>query len=780
MWHFLLASVVGVSLLWYWPVLPEIRSLWAIVLAVLLLLKYVCPARIRRCCIVAAGLLLGMSWSVYQAQQQIAQIVTPACEQKLLVVTGTVLGLSQPLNLEGSRFLFAPDIESTPCLQHRQIWQVRFWQNEQVLPGSRWQFTLRLKQPYGVANPAGFDAERFFHHQRVSAIASGSQGQLLSQPTWSVDLLRWHLRQQILSAFPDYPQAAGMLLALLTGDRAGIDAQAREHYAQSGISHLLAISGTHISLVALLAAIVVSRLVSRSPRLLQWMPLSRWTGGGALILACAYGILAGMDVPVQRALIMLGVLIVLRWLPMVLSSMQSLLIALFCVLMWDPLAVLSEGLWLSFIAVGLLIFGGLRFGEEMPVASMLRAQWLATWGLLPITVAFFARFSLIGLVANLIAIPLVGFFVLPIGIIGLGLNVFSEALAVWCWSWPVYALHYLGLAVAWAVALPAAYIDLHLPNQFLPLLVLSMLLLLMPRAMPGRYLCVLPLLAMCWPQPGMAYGQLRLVVMDVGQGTALLLSTAKHHLLYDTGPPFGEYSDAGNRIVVPLLSWLGVRNLSGVMLSHDDADHTGGFRSVLKLLPVQQVMGVWPSYLEGVPVQQRPLHQPCFEGQKWQWDGVSFEVLWPPRHQRIARKNDQSCVLRVEASGLVILIPGDLEAVGELYLLERVAAERLAADILLLGHHGSRTSTGQRFLQTVNPDLAIASAGYRNRFNHPSPVVVQRLADHGVDLLRSDEEGALFIDIKNRGLSPEISSWRYLRRHYWMANRRQNLQRYDE
>lgn len=772
MWFIAYGWVLGVSLLWVWPVLPSLMLL-LVTLAVLLTGCRLMPTK-SNIVLLGVGIVLGVIWSTYHADQQLQRIVLPPCEQQRFEVSGTVLEISSPLSLRGSRFLFAPDISEHPCLQHAQRWMLNFWQDEPVLPGSRWLFHVRLKQPYSNANPAGFDAERFWHHQGIDAMASSNQGQMLQAAPASVALLRWQIRQFVLTTFTERPQAAGMMLALMTGDRAGIDPIAKDQYAQAGISHLLAISGLHIGLTAGFTAALASFVIRRFPRLLMWWPLSRWTGLVAFTVALAYGVLAGMQVPTQRALLMLLVLIALRWMPLVLSSMQSLLIALCVVLFWDPLAVLSEGLWLSFIAVGLLMWGGLRLGEETRLSAMLRAQWLCTWGLLPITVAFFSRFSVIGFLVNLVAIPLVSLLVLPLALIGLVIASVSPALAALWWQLPIFLLHSLNFSVAWLTQLPHAFIDLHLSSVSIASLTLLSLLLLMPKAMPGRAFLLLPLLALIWPPTGVNAQQVKMTVLDVGQGSAIVISTADHHLLYDTGPPYGEYSDAGASVIAPYLGWRGISTLDNVMLSHDDADHVGGFASLLARKVVKQVLGVWPSTLSHNA--NSPPQQPCYAGQSWQWDVVHFEVLWPPKDHRIVKKNDQSCVLRIEALGHVILIPGDLEALGELYLQEQVPAERLAADILLLGHHGSRSSTSQRFLTIVNPSVAIASVGYLNRYRHPANVVVDRLAEQGVLLLQTDTEGAITLLINDPNQFPEISSWRYQRRHYWMANWRQNYQ----
>jgi len=262
--------VFGVTLLWVWPVLPSLMLL--LVSMAVLLSSWRLMRLYRYIWLFLVGIGLGVAWSTYHADQQLQRIVLPSCEQQRFEVSGTVLDISTPLSLRGSRFLFAPDVSEYPCLQHAQRWMLNYWQDEPVLPGSRWLFHVRLKQPYSNANPAGFDAERFWHHQGIDAMASSSQGQMLQAAPASVALLRWHIRQFVLTTFAERPQAAGMMLALMTGDRAGIDPVAKDQYAQAGISHLLAISGLHIGLMAgLLPPYFIG--FKRFPRLLMFWPI---------------------------------------------------------------------------------------------------------------------------------------------------------------------------------------------------------------------------------------------------------------------------------------------------------------------------------------------------------------------------------------------------------------------------------------------------------------------------------------------------------------------------
>ena len=436
-------------------------------------------------------------------------------------------------------------------------------------------------------------------------------------------------------------------------------------------------------------------------------------------------------------------------------------------LLLDPLAIHSAGLWLSFAAVALLMAGGMAPGEEVSWRAGFRAQWLATWGLLPLTLALFSRLAWLSLPINIIAIPWVTFTVVPVAMAGLLAHSVSEPLGHALWALAIGSMAMLDELLKWAAALPGAAIDWHLPGATVWALGLSIALLLMPRALPGRQLAWLPLLALCWPQPSLSEGQLRLSIIDVGQGLSVHAETAKHQLLFDTGAAFSDDAGAGQRIILPYLRWAQVRSLDALVFSHDDNDHTGGGGAILRTLPVAQVWGEWPSHLAQWPLAERPPQQGCRSGQRWQWDGVEFEFLWPDPTFLLKRDNERSCVLRIRAQGFTVLIPADLEAQGELTLL--AMQSDLRADLLLLGHHGSKTSSTESWLDAVAPREVIATVGYRNRFHHPHSTVQQRVMARGIPLYRSDDSGLLRYEFLQVGQWPRVQHGRLLDKHYWRA-----------
>lgn len=739
--------------------------------------------RARRWLPCLCGLALGLQVSTQVASRQMASWLPLSCEGKPLRVRGEVVGLPEPDETGSTRLRFQPDAGGA-CIAREGLWQLSLQQPGggppgksrpglsqglpvDVRPGERWQFFLRLKRPHGLQNPGGFDGERWWHQERITATGWIKSAQRLQAAPPSLDGLRWRIRQRLLTRFPQHPQAAGTVLALLTGDRIGIDDAAWLRYSRTGITHLVAISGVHITMVAWLIGWLLQRLWLRLPGAAARIPAARIAGLGGLLAACGYGLLAGMGLPTQRTLVMLGVLVLMRWLPGEYAGRQILLLALAVVLAGDPLAVHSVGLWLSFAAVALLMAGGMAPGEEGGWRSALRAQWLATWGLTPLTLALFARISWISLPVNLVAIPWVTFAIVPLAMLGLLLWPCHEGASDLVWSLAIWLMAQLDSLLAWVAAWPGAVSEFALPGVSVLWLALVLALLLMPRALPGRLLAGIPLLAVLWPQPGLVPGQMRLTVLDVGQGLSVHVQTATHNLLFDTGPPMGAQADAGGRVVLPYLRWRGVRRLDVVIFSHDHIDHTGGGATVLQALPVAQVLGVWPSLLARWPAVPRPAWQHCLAGQSWTWDGVHFSMLWPFSAQ-MTNENERSCVLRIEAGGQVVLLPGDLESGGEQALLANDDPARLRADLLVLGHHGSNTSSTAAFLHVVRPQEVVAAVGHRNRYRHPSRAVVRRLAAMGIPGWRSDETGAVQYDFLQAGEFPSARRWRPDQGHYWL------------
>lgn len=513
----------------------------------------------------------------------------------------------------------------------------------------------------------------------------------------------------------------------------------------------------HVTLFAVLVMWVLDHIWRRIPALTLRIPAGKAALTAGLIAAFFYVCLAGFQVPAQRTLYMLMVITVALWLARRPRPSSTLLAALCVVLLLDPWAVLAAGFWLSFGAVAAILFvSGGQVRAPGKLQSWVQTQWAVTLALAPALILVFHQVSLISPVANAFAIPVVSWVMVPLALFGV---VFAPAwhAAAWVGDWVQTILTWLAVQ-PWAVW--------HLPTPqpvAIGLALLGIAWLLLPRGVPARYLgavLCLPLLFPVLEHP--AGGEAWVEVLDVGQGTAVLIRTARHALLYDTGPAFGD-SDAGERIVLPRLFGLGLEKLDGLILTHDDLDHTGGAPSVLRDMNVDWIATSLPPD-RPLFLGQRVIR--CQRGQSWQWDGVQFDMLNPPAaaYKESRKDNNMGCVLKVTASGKSLLMTADAEAHAE---EEMLAAEpgRLPADVLLAGHHGSKTSSTQNFVQAVGARQVIFTMGYRNRYGHPHWSVVNRFRASGAGLYRTDRAGELNFKLASGAIG--LQGWRHTHHRYW-------------
>lgn len=747
---------------WPWPVQAALAGA-----GVLGLLACRAASRLPRHATTLLGALalaaLAAGSTAWRAGERLAEALPPALEGQDLQLTGVVASLPQS-NLAGTRFVF--EVESAlhqgqPVDIPRRV-SLGWWRGPDVdalligpdalRAGQRWRFTVRLRQPHGHLNPHGFDAELWLFEQGLRATGyvrsrAGDRAVLLADAAaYPVERLRQAVRDRIDAAVPD-AGAAGVLAALSIGDQGAIDRADWELFRITGVAHLMSISGLHVTLFAWLAAALVGRAWRWSPRLMLALPAPQAARWGGLLLATAYAVLAGWGVPAQRTVLMVAAVTLLRGAGVHWPGPLVLLAAAFVVTLADPWALLQPGFWLSFMAVGLLIASDPVRAVLPPAAEGwwprtqalllggLRTQAVATVGLAPLTLVFFQQLSLVGFVANLVAIPVVTLLVMPLSLLGvllpplwtLGAALVSGLLQGlgWLAAWPC-AQWTVPAAPAWAV-LPA---------------LAGGALLVMPLPWALRLLglpLMLPLLVPFVDRP--AAGRFELLALDIGQGTAVLVRTRQHLLVYDAGPLYGLESDAGQRVLVPLLRARGEPRIERLLLSHRDADHVGGAASLLQRVPVAG----WSSSLsDDHPLRAAPVpHRPCRAGQRWQWDGVDFELLHPDADtsRPVARPNTVSCVLRVRGAQGTALLAGDIERAQELALVDRLG-DGLRADMLLVPHHGSKTSSSEAFIAAVAPRVAVVQAGYRSRFGHPAPEVVARYRARGVQVVRTDTCGA--------------------------------------
>ncbi len=712
---------------------------------------------------VVALAVLGFAASGWRASLQLGESLPAELEGRDLVVTGIVASLPQQ-GPSGLRFRFRVDADAAAGVPRRLAlgWFSGFHEDAALSPpqrelraGQRWRFAVRLRRPHGNLNPNGFDYELFLFEQGVRAT-----GYVRDAPaaTWLEDgagapmqRLRQHFRDAIYATVPDR-RAAGVLAALAVGDQSAIERDDWELFRNTGVAHLMSISGLHVTMFAWLSGLLVAALWRRSPGAMLRAAAPAAARWGGLAAATAYAVFSGWGIPSQRTIWMLLTVTLLqssglRWpWSLVLLSAAAAVTAL------DPWALTQPGFWLSFVAVGLLMASapavvgeagarhaaGWRGWPTRLAGSArqgLRTQVVATLGLTPLALVFFQQVSLVGFLANLVAIPLVTLLLTPLALLGIvaaplwqlgavfvtGLGAVLAALAavpgaVWTAALAPAWAQWAGLAAATLFVLPLPWRAKLLGAP------LALALLVPPRDLPAE-------------------GEFEVVAADVGQGTAVLVRTRSHVLLFDAGPQYSRESDAGQRVLVPLLRTRGDQRIDMLVLSHRDLDHVGGAKSVLGAVRVATLSS---SLEPGHPVLGAAGDvRRCEQGQHWRWDGVDFSVLGPPAadYQRALKPNAMSCVLRVSGAGRSAMLTGDIEREQEAALVA-VHGTALRSDVLLAPHHGSRTSSTPAFLDAVAPTVAVFQAGYRNRFGHPAADVVERYRVRGIAVLASPQCGA--------------------------------------
>ncbi len=755
---------------------PPLHFAWAVGAGMgLLLLAWSARGRPGRIAVVASLLasllglcLLGFASTGLRAGWRLADRLEPALEGRDLRVTGVVAAMPQS-GPSGTRFRFEVEAAFDDAGQAVSLptqialgWYRGFADEapladprSELRAGQRWRLPLRLKQPHGAINPQGFDSELWLWEQGLRAtgyVRVTSRGpsaeRLADGVAHPVERARQSIRDAIAREVSD-PRLSGVLAALVVGDQAAIEREDWDLFRNTGIAHLMSISGLHVTMFAWLAGGVLGWAWRRSARLPLWLPAPQAAGWGGLAVASAYALLAGWGVPAVRTLLMLAVGVVLRSAGLRWPWLLVLLAAGVAVIVQDPWALLQAGFWLSFAAVALLLASEPMqrpvdgsAGEVPPsgwrvtLHNALRSQLVATLGLAPLSLVFFQQLSIVGFVANLLAIPLVTLLITPLAMLGV--------VATPLWWLAALVTKALVAALAWLAAWPGAVWQVPAaPTWGIVCGLAAAVVGLLPWPWRVRWLALPLALPLLWPplqRP--PPGKFELLAADVGQGTAVIVRTHAHRLLYDSGPQYSRESDAGQRVLVPLLRSQDDMRLDLLVLSHRDTDHVGGAASVLAALPPRALLSsLEPGHalLQGAVPQRR-----CAAGQAWDWDGVHFEVLHPmvEDYAQAQKSNAMSCVLRIaDAQGRSALLTGDIEAPQEAALLQRLGPA-LRSDILLVPHHGSRTSSSAEWLDAVQPRVAVVQAGYRSRFGHPAPDVLARYAERGIPLVRTDQCGA--------------------------------------
>ena len=703
--------------------------------------------RLAGACLLGAGLLMAQGTWRMQAQLPLAM------ELREATVSGRIAEL--PLH-ETRRTRFDLRVDDTPdqpgALRGRLLrlsWYDAY--RGQTTPGprhalhagERWRMRVKLRAPRGLRNPGAFDGEKQMLLDGIAAtghVRDVDTARRLASPR---GIAAWREAMSTRITADDARPSSRFIAALALGDTRGLSQQDWETLRASGLTHLIAISGFHVGLVGLALAALAWALYWLAPGIARHCPRKVAMAGAATFGAFAYLLATGASLPTLRTVLMIAFVAGGAMARRHTGVAQSLAIALIAVLAMDPLSVMRPGFWLSFGGVAWLAWclQGMRAGH---VRQFVAAQGVASLGLLPLAVAFFAQASMVGPLANLVAVPWWSGVVVPLSLLGTALEMLHAGWGTPVWTLAARAFDLSWPLFAWLADSPLALIWIpQSPVWALPLALFAAFMLMLPRGLPGRWLAVPLLLPLLWPALELPErGEVEMVQVDVGQGLAMLVRTRHHTLLYDAGPAMPDGFDAGERAVLPTLRALGVGRIDTMILSHADADHAGGREAIATALPVGHTLAPPDAPLDDTA--------PCIAGDAWNWDGVSFRFLHPTPGFPYLR-NQSTCVLRIDSPHGTALLTGDIDDLIESRLL-RISAADLRADVVGVPHHGSGGSSSEGFVAASHARLALLSAGYANRFRHPRPTVLTRWQDAATAVENSADTGALTVHIGGGGL----------------------------
>ena len=780
----IIAFLFGILFLQQFSSLPNI--LWCWVLFLVCLLPFITHdfrfGQIIRVCLL---FIMGFLWALLRAHLILDSGLPDKLQGKDLLVTGVVASI--PIEDKRKR-RFEFNIESLEYNeQHfkspgtvklswyrkplaRQAKSADTYTTK-IKAGQRWQFWLRLKQPHGFMNPGSFDYEGWLYQKKIRATGyvriNSKKNQFAKKlddnvQGYSLLTLRQNL-YELLSYITSKHDYAGILVALAMGERSGISQQQWQVFRATGTSHLVAISGLHIGLLAGFIFYLTRRLWPYCGNAALFLAAPRAAAIIALLIAACYAALSGFAVPAQRALIMLSIVMLSIFFRHKVQSSEVLSLALLCVLIFDPNAVLSAGFWLSFTAVVIISLAALgRLDSVTKFKVWGRLQWRISLALIPLLIFLFQQASIISPLTNLFAIPVVSFLVVPLVLLSTSIAAFFPDIAAL-----MFTLADSILSVLWWVLSYLADSSFSqwygVKPSLLPVCLagVGFFLLLTPGGWPAKYFGIFLIIPLVWPNlDSPDHGEAEITLLDVGQGLAAVIQTQHHALLFDSGPRFSKSFNTGSAVVIPFLRQKGIKKLNMIILSHKDNDHRGGFNSVQEFFDTDVILS---SYEEKGS-------KPCWAGQDWIWDGILFEILNPDDSLVYKKRNNASCVLKVSVGGQSLLLSADIEKRAEKLLIKHRSA-KLRSTYLVAPHHGSKKSSSRRFLDAVEPDLILIPVGFKNRYRMPHATVLRRYNDKGIPYIQTFQSGAVRIllgDISGQKSSSKLpEQYRKQWHKYW-------------
>jgi len=749
MFFSILSFVAGIVIVQQFSVLPGIQ--WIVALAVLLIvLSFLQLWRL-------VFFTLGLLWAIYFASIHLADNLATDLEGQNLQIEGQVIGLPQKDDRR-VKFDFAVLKSSVQLPQKiRLSW---YFPKQVIKSGQAWQLTVKLKKPHGRFNPGSFDYERWLFVENIGATGyvRNTPEPILLKPAslWqSYTAIRQQISDQLTVLLPK-SEYVGLIKALTIGQKHEINAKQWEVFKKTGTIHLLAISGLHIGLISSLAYFLLLKIAVR----LAVVSPQKTAAISAVLVAIFYSALAGFSVPTQRALIMLIVIMSAIVLQRNTLTKNTLALAMLAVVLHDPLAVLSAGFWLSFLAVSIIVFSlSARLGKTGYWVAATKIHFVTAIGLSPLLLFYFQQISIIAPLANFVVVPVVSLLIVPLCFIAVLTMAISTDLSLIFLQLIDVILKVLFELLSIMADLPYSTITTTTPSFYvIPFALLGVFILLSPKGIPARWLGSVFLLPIILSkQSSLNEGDFELTLFDVGQGLATVIQTSNHTLVFDTGAKYSEQFDMGSSVVIPFLKYKGITKVDTLLISHGDNDHMGGAKAIIEKIDVQGVLSSVPQLLKNYQALQ------CVAGQQWVWDKVKFEIISPVLNV-FNGDNNNSCVLKVSSLDQSVLLTGDIEKEAESWLLKQ-QGDRLKSDVLIAAHHGSKTSSTLEFLKAVNPDVILIPAGYRNRFSFPHKQVIDRYAALNKAWMNTADSGAITVAIENNQLT--VNSMRKQEGKYW-------------
>ncbi len=731
------------------------------------------------------SVLIGYLWALLFAQITLQHQLPEALIGQDILIEGVISGLPVKNN-RSVRFEFAVqryhltekiDSKIKQFQTSRLPLHIRlswYYYRGKLNPGEHWQLLVRLKPPHGIQNTGGFDYEKWLYQHNITAtgyVRKSLRNKASGKINYNINTIREKIRS-VLTRSPDKTYQ-GLLQALTIGEKSAINQQQWLVLRKTGTSHLMAISGLHIGLIAGFVFFLVRQLVPAF--MCHILAASQIAAIVSLLFAGFYAALAGFSVPTQRAFIMLFVVMLAIIARRPALNVNTLSVALILILMVNPNSVLSAGFWLSFFAViiiGFVSTSRIKFQQNKVSRWQqgLKIQWFIAIGMLPLSIVMFNQGSLVSPLANMLVIPLIGLLVVPLALLASFISfisidsaifLFTQISSLFDWIWSLLEMLSKIPYASWSF--PAISLLQGL------MAILGGMLLLTPKGFPLRYsglILIIPMMLFKPPRP--ESGEFWVDVIDVGQGLSVLIRTTEKTLLYDTGAKYSSHFDMGRQAIMPYLGSIGVVQLDKLIISHGDNDHDGGTESLLEMIEAEQIIAEQQVFVK----RQRPSRPDklCQQGMSWQWNGVHFEILHPnkDRNPHYKKLNNRSCVLKIHNKDYSLLLVGDIEAKAERDLLQQTGVD-LQADILLVPHHGSNTSSSKAWLNEVMPKVAIVSSGYKNRFRHPTNRVMARYHALESCVLNTANTGMIQIKVvKKSAVEPiKFRLQRKINRHYW-------------